>query len=224
MATRQSKKPKPTHGHPQKIRAVLSVAGYGAVSLHVTALTFGMKIISTESSARFAKALYVTAVTNDSFGLRVACLTYAEYVHLSKFIEGYGRLVANPHSTIRPARVQIPSHHFDRTGIPSGASFGDAVETVAYSMNIGFVGARNLVAPTSTDVTQVSNVLGSEMALAIKHDPQVAYFYPSGSQLSGSAYGVDTLYDTTPTNIGTDKATEVGPEFDTLPSGKRVPL
>jgi len=179
---------------PLPVSGRIDVAGYGALNLRISSLSYGLEIIATQSQSRANAAFYPRANTQDSFGLGITCLTYAEWVRLCEFTQGYGTKVHQ--GLVSTARVRVPAHNFDRTGIPNGIAFGDDVRKSTWRTTMNFLGARDLVPVNSRDVTKVSNVIGAEAAAAIKKDAAVAYFYPTGNQLTGSTYGADRLYDT----------------------------
>lgn len=182
------------------------VPGYGILRLHATAVMFGINIVATETESRHGKAMNVAAKTSGGFTLDLAFYNRAEYLLFSRVILHYGNNVTRG-IVGSPCRVMIPSiidsksgKSFDRVGIPeSPAPFGEDVTIIAPKVSMRFMGTSDPYSPVGVkDIGLVSNVIGSEYLNSIKRDPQSAYYYPSGSQLSGKNYGVDTLYDSVP--------------------------
>lgn len=197
----------PTKPEPQRqTGCAMLVPGYGILRLHAQAVAFGISIVANESESRHRKAMYVTAKTSGSFNLSLAFYTHHEYAEFGRIMLHYGNNLTRG-IVGSPCRVMIPSlldsktgKPFDRNGIPrSGVPFGERVGELVPKVTLSFIGTSDPYSPVGVrDVGLVSNVIGREYLGAIKKDPMAAYYYPSGSQLSGSNYGVDTLYDSVP--------------------------
>lgn len=180
-------------GRRSPTNATLSVANYGSLAVRIRTISFGIDIISSTTHSRMFRTLYTRAITDEAFGIEVVCTTHAEYQRLGTFLLNYGRRAAQ--GSLGMMRVRYPARKFDRLGIPNGSTFGRAVPDVTWPMTIAFVGANNLVSTGTRDVTVLSNIIGAEYLNAIHKDPSAAYYYPSGSQLSGAGSGADLLYN-----------------------------
>ena len=199
------------------------VPGYGVLRLHATSVSFGIFIVASESQSRHRKAMYVAAKTSGSFTLGLAFYSYAEKELFSRVMLHYGNNLTR-NIVGSPCRVMIPSvidsktgKGLDRVGIPeTGIPFGDNVADVARRVEVKFLGTSDPYNPVGIkDTGLVSNVIGAEYLGAIKKDPMAAYYYPSGSQLSGKGYGVDTLYDSVPGEIAMHEEDVVPPRTST---------
>jgi hypothetical protein len=198
-------------GEQKGHKAAMLVPGYGTLYLHVVAVGYGITIVpGGEPTSRYGKTLYINAKTAGSFNMDLVFFDHEAFEQFSKVMLHYGENLARG-IVGSPCRVMIPSikdakgKGFDRVGIPSksGIPFGDAVATVVHKATLDFIGTSDPYSPVGvTDVAKVSNLLGAEYLQAIKKDPMAAYYYPSGSQLSGSTYGKDTLYDSVPSESG----------------------
>lgn len=203
-------------GKHSPTNATLSVVGYGSLGVRIKTISFGFDMLTSNSESRMFRTLYTRAITEEAFGLGLICTTHEEYELLGMFLLNYGRKAAQ--GTAGMMRVRFPARNFDRLGVPDGSTFGRAVPDVTWPMAVGFTGASDLVNLGSRDVTTLSNVLGAEYLNSIHKDPASAYYYPTGSQLTGAGSGADLLYDTPPDTtvrppiIGGGSRTAVGIE------------
>lgn len=181
-------------GRRSPTNATLSAANYGSIKVRIRTISFGLDIATSSTHSRMFRTLYTRAITSEAFGIGVVCTTHDEYQRLGTFLLNYGRKAAQ--NGVGMMRVRYPARGFDRMGVPNGSTFGEAVGDTTWPLAIAFVGASDLVSLGTRDVTVLSNVIGAEYLGAIHKDPSAAYYYPSGSQLSGAGAGADVLYDT----------------------------
>ena len=179
-----------TPNRPANYNARMSASGWGEIYVKVMTIGHGMSVISSESTTRFGNTTYVEAVTGGSFTLDLICSSYTEWERLGLWIRGYGRKVADPAGGVGPVRVECGVRNFDKVAIPSLAEFGDAVKPATYRTSIRFLGARDPV-PLTSEFT-------SNFVLPASTDESLPYYYPAGTQLSGSGKGDDALYNYPP--------------------------
>lgn len=188
---------------PRFHNTMLTSDGWGTLYVKAERISHGMKVISSSSSSRFARALYVEARTSSSFSIDIVCTTEEEYAAVGAWIQGYGEKVSDPSGGSHPVRVICPSRGFDRIAVPVRVPFGANVKEVAYRMSIPFVGARDSV-PDESNVT-------STFVLPSSEDVSLPYYYPAGTQLSGSGKGDDTLYNYVASPTGGSMLNPSGP-------------
>lgn len=171
----------------------LAAFGYGRRKVRCVALSHGMSIVPiSEDEARFYRSFLASRRTSSGFEIGLVFKNHAEYESFGKWMMDYGRKVAEPSGGPGPMIVTIPKVGFLKIGVPSrGVVFGDEWNAITYRMVIGFTG--------TSDPAELANVVVSQFDRgwfnkAIRYDPNVRYFYPSGTQLSGPDRAEDSLY------------------------------
>lgn len=180
----------------------ISIKNYGSYKVHCTAIDYGLTIIATQDQARARRAFYVTKWLDDGFGIDIQFSTEAAFDKFCTWLRNYGRSIIQTNSVVGVVTVSVPSRKFLKSGIPanSGGSsspipFETRVGMLAPKMHLDFVGTKD--AFNVSEKSKYSHFQNpSKRALIL--NPQIAYFYPAGTQLSGSQYGNDALYDDQP--------------------------
>ena len=175
---------------PKTYNGYLTASGWGTIYVRAMKIDHGMSVITSGSAySRGGTDLYITRRTSGSFNAQFLCTSYAEYKQFGDWIREYGKRLAVDAPTVGPVRMVVPSKDFDMVAVPSGTSFGDAVDSITYPVSIAFMGARDPV-PLST-LSEFRLPAGSS-------DPSLPYYYPGGEQLSGGQRGKDSVFDVPP--------------------------
>lgn len=171
------------------INAIMYADNYGGHYVVANALDYGITIIGQADEARQNRAFYVRKVIDDMFSIEVVFTKYAEYKEFSDWLLHYGLAAAGDSTAYPPMRVLVPSQEFDKFGIPqTGITFGDDPRLNAWHMVIEFQGTRD---PTSFNTNAYSTFVQASADLV-----HAQYYYPAGTQLTGSAKGQDDpFYD-----------------------------
>lgn len=172
---------------PKDWNALMTASGWGTIYVKVQTIGHGISVVSTSSTGRKARTLYITRRTSGSFGVTFICTSYDEYKALGDWIMGYGKRLATEAPSVGPVRMICPSRNFDKVAVPKGVSFGDDAMTHTYPVSIDFIGSRDPV-PLTADYV-------SSFSLPADSDPSLPYYYPAGEQLSGEQTGVDSMFD-----------------------------
>lgn len=177
---------------PKTYNGYLTASGWGTLYVRVMTIGHGMSVISSGTAySRGGRELYLTRRTSGSFGATFLCTSFQEYRDFGTWIKEYGQRLAVDAPTVGPVRVVCPSRNFDKVAVPNGITFGDRVDAVTYPISINFMGSRDPVSMTNEFLSEYRDPEGSD-------DPSLPYYYPGGTQLSGTAKGVDSLFDVPP--------------------------
>jgi hypothetical protein len=170
-----------------------SIANYGSYKVKATEVNYGMEIVAEQDVGRRRKAFYVTRMIASGFTITLKFSTEALHLNFSQWLMNYAKLLIQPGSTVGSVVVSVPSRKFLQSGIPTNAiTFESKVANVGPEVALEFVGTKDWL--TVREKEAYSKFLPfSKLALAF--NPQIQYFYPAGTQLSGTAYGNDYLYD-----------------------------
>lgn len=167
---------------------LMGAGGYGSVAVKVESVEYGINIISSEAEARNRRAFYVVKHTPGMFDLGLVFKNYDEIYTFAKWMSGYFKKLQDPDLNLGVMRVIVPSRHFDRMGVPSGAvPLGDNLEDTARRMTLSFIGTKDPVALNSD--------LISKFAAPPNQSFEAPYFYPDGVQLGGEDVGIDWAMD-----------------------------
>lgn len=157
----------------------------------------GVEMIYTESAARTARAFYPHRSAMQQFRVTVLLKNWAERRDLVNWLSTYANYAVNPdiiQSQFPWMTVSVPSRGFAQIGVPlTGYEWGDHTASMMWTPVIVFESARS---PGTADTPQVSSVINKWKSFA--SDPAVQYFYPFGTQLSGSKGPVTGSYNGSP--------------------------
>lgn len=160
-----------------------------AYRVRANLLTHGMKIIFDESQARVRKAFYPHRLSSAQFMVGIELVGEVEQRSFTNWMAAYADFVLNPDlrfGEFPSMAVAIPSRNFLRKGVPlSGYEWSDAVGKMVWSTGLVFETAGE----PGEKVPALSRVTGMAM-----YDPDVRYFYPTGTQLGGSDTPPDGTY------------------------------
>jgi hypothetical protein len=148
-------------------------------------LQHGVQMIFEESEARNFRAFYPHRAAMQRFTLAIQCKGVAERKSLVNWLSTYAQYAINPdivQDTFPWMTAAVPSRSFNQPGVPlQGYQWGDHVGSMLWNISLVFEAATT---PGSKAQPDVSSVIDSWAAFA--SDPAVQYFYPTGTQLSGS--------------------------------------
>lgn len=170
--------------------ATISVARFGERQITVGVLDHNLRVIKDDVRTRTGRGAYVKIATSGSFTMSAVVTSDVERDDLLIWLGQWVRQAGA--GILGPARVRIPSIGFDRIGmieteVPRGRRVGEYI----WRIEMGFIGATDLLDLSTKNVTSLSGFVAAEMQSAIRKEPSVAYFYPGGTQLSGRDGGAD---------------------------------
>lgn len=152
-----------------------------AFQVRVETITHGLKPVYAESASRARRALYPHRMSDTRFTLGMMFVGQAEWQAFTSFLGGFAATLLNPGSNASPTMtVQVPVRGFVRRGIPlSGFEWGATLGRVVFRPQVEFETSWNPVdGPSDPAPSAVPGI----SAVA---DPNVQFFYPFGTQLSG---------------------------------------
>lgn len=166
--------------------------------LRVKEIAHGSRMVAAESQARTRRAYYPHQVSSMPFSIVPIIKGYQERVQFSNYLADYVRRLQDPALSVSKfptMRVTCSVRNFERYGVPiQGIEWGDHVGSMVWTPRVVF---ETHVDQSLGDVPGTYNWISyfvfSEGAL--DRSPQIAYFYPSGIQLSGSEVPAEGTYD-----------------------------
>lgn len=169
----------------------LAAPSMNYVGVRATQVAYGMDVITyaADGQSRNGSTFYPAKRADSDIDLTLIFSDRQHYIDVNRWLQRYVDRVSNPSASASPIRIILPARKFDMTAVlKSGIVFGRKVGEVTFGMTLSFSGARS---PMSLKSEQVSS-----FALPTsKQDASLPYFYPGGTQLKGTTYGWDTLYD-----------------------------
>lgn len=157
--------------------------GYRTLYIRADVLGHGMTMVADTSSARNARAYYPHKVTPSRFYLRVLLKGYNERKTFADWIQRYADYVMNPGlpagDSFPDMTVLLPTRNFHREGVPlTGFEWGDTAGAMMWTPVITF---------ECTNEPQDLSVKVSPSRFVAASDPDMKYFWPSGTQLGGNS-------------------------------------
>lgn len=167
-------------------------------SVRTAQVAFGSQMVAGESQARTRRAYYPHQVSSVPFQLTLILNGYNERVAFSNYISDYITRVQDPSlsvSSFPTVQVTIPTRKFLRWGVPiSGIAWGDHVGSMVWTPTVVFeTHIDQSLGDTPGDYKWVSYYELDKSA--IDQSPEIKYFYPSGTQLSGNQVPDPSAYD-----------------------------
>jgi hypothetical protein len=167
-------------------------------SLRVQEIAHGSRMVADESQARTRRAYYPHQVSSVPFSLVPVIKGYQERVQFSNYLVDYVKRVQDPGLSVSKfptMRVTCSARSFERYGVPvAGIEWGDHVGSMVWTPRVIF---ETHVDQSLGDTPGTYNWISYFIypAGALDRSPQIAYFYPSGIQLSGSQVPAEGSYD-----------------------------
>lgn len=163
------------------------------------AISHGLQMIFTESAARTARAFYPHRSAMEQFSLVVLLKDWAERTDFVNWLSSYANYAINPdvvQLNFPWMTVTVPSRGFTQYGVPlTGYEWGAHTGMMMFSPQVLFEAAQS--PGTKPGLDTVSTVINKWQAFA--NDKAIQYFYPFGTQLSGSQQPVgDVSYNGSP--------------------------
>lgn len=157
------------------------------------AISHGIQMIYTESQARTARAFYPHRSAMEQFSLVVLLKNWDERTDFTSWLSRYANYAVNPdviQSSFPWMTVTVPSRSFTQYGVPlTGYEWGAHTGMMMFTPQILFECASSPGAkPGLPDVSQVINKW-----TAFASDLAIQYFYPFGTQLSGSQQPITSV-------------------------------
>lgn len=156
------------------------------------AISHGIQMIYAESEARTARAFYPHRSAMEQFSVVALLKNWDERTDLVNWLSTYANYAVNPdiiQDTFPWMTVTIPSRGFTQTGVPlTGYEWGAHSGMMMFTPQILFEAASS---PGSAGQPDVSTVINQWTADA--SDPAIQYFYPFGTQLSGSQQPITSV-------------------------------
>lgn len=149
--------------------------------VRVESITHALKVVFDESTGRNRRAMYPHRMSDAQFTLGLVLVGQPERQAFTEFLGGFAATLLNPGaSTVPVMTVSVPVRNFSRRGIPqTGFEWGAKLGRTAFHPQVTFETSWNPVDGPSDPVAS-----GVPSASAVG-DPNVQYFYPFGTQLSG---------------------------------------
>jgi hypothetical protein len=148
----------------------------------------GIQMIFTESQARTARAFYPHRSAMEQFSIVVLLKNWNERTDFVNWLSSYANYaidpdIGTPYQSFPWMQVVIPSRGFTQWGVPlSGYEWGAHTGMMMFTPQILFESVQSPgSSPGTNDYSTVIN-----QWLANSKDPAIQYFYPFGTQLSGS--------------------------------------
>lgn len=157
------------------------------------AVGHGLQMIFSESAARTARAFYPHRTAMQQFSIVALLKNWDERTDFVNWLSTYANYAINP-DIIQPAfpwmTVTVPSRDFTQYGVPlTGYEWGAHTGMMMFTPQILFEAATSPGA--SPGLPSVSSVINKWSAFA--SDVAIQYFYPFGTQLSGSQQPVSSV-------------------------------
>jgi hypothetical protein len=167
-------------------------------SLRVQEIAYGSRMVADESQARTRRAYYPHQVSSVPFSIVPIIKGYKERVQFSNFLADYVKRVQDPSLSVSrfpTMRVTCSARNFERYGVPiAGIEWGDHVGSMIWNPRVVFeTHVDQSLGDTPGKYNWISYFVYS--AGSLDRSPQIAYFYPSGIQLSGSQIPAEGTYD-----------------------------
>jgi hypothetical protein len=161
-----------------------------AYQVRANLVTHGMTVLFSQSQARVRGAFYPHRLTSAQFAVNVQLVGEDEYVSFTNWLATYAAYILDINLAFGefPSMVvQVPSVNFMRRGVPlTGYEWGDRVGAMLWEIPMTFESAGE---PLDT-----APVLSSVQGYHTNTDPDVQYFYPTGTQLGGNSVPADGTY------------------------------
>jgi hypothetical protein len=156
-------------------------------------IAHGIQMVFEESEARTARAFYPHRAAMEQFQLTVLLKDWNERNDFVNWMSTYANYAIDPdivQTTFPWMTVSVPSRGFSQVGIPlTGYEWGAHTGMMMFEPVIVFESAQS---PGSSGQPQVSSVINQWSAFS--SDPAIQYFYPFGTQLSGSQAPPNVTY------------------------------
>jgi hypothetical protein len=164
-----------------------------AYQVRAGAIGHGIQMIYTESEARTARAFYPHRSAMEQFSIVVLLKNWDERTDFVNWLSTYANYAVNPdviQSSFPWMQCAVPSRGFQQWGVPlTGYEWGAHTGMMMFTPQIMFESAQSPGSSPSTP--DYSTVINQWTAFAA--DPAIQYFYPFGTQLSGTQQPVGTV-------------------------------
>ena len=179
------------------------------------AVSHGIQMIFAESQARTARAFYPHRTAMEQFSLVVLLKNWDERASFVNWLSTYANYAINPdiiQSAFPWMQVAVPSRSFTQYGVPlTGYEWGAHTGQMMFTPQVLFEAAQS--PGSQPGLPQLSDIINKWTAFAT--DPSIQYFYPFGTQLSGSQAGFDNIpvvsYNGSPTAYNNLTVIDQGP-------------
>lgn len=187
-------------------------------------VSHGVEMIYTESEARTYRAFYPHRTAEARFSVEVLLKNWDERRDFVNWLTTYAQYAIDPDTAQAQfpwMTVVIPARNFTKQGVPlQGYEWGAHTGMMAFNPQVVFEAASS--PGQKAGQPAVSSVINKWSAFA--QDPAIQYFYPVGTQLSGSqqpAVNASSLqYPGNPAQFANPPAPVIPP---LVPGGSPVP-
>lgn len=148
--------------------------------VRVDTVGYGVKMVAAESSGRNRRAYYPHRVAPSQFYIRPILVGFGERKTFADWMQSYADYVMDPGlpsgKGFPDMHVLVPARKFDRWGVPlSGFERGDTIGGMVWTPTVMFETTQE---PQDTEKWSTSKFVAAT-------DPDLKYFWPSGTQLGG---------------------------------------
>jgi hypothetical protein len=169
-----------------------------AFQIRAQEIAYGSRMVAEEAQARTRRAYYPHQVSSIPFSVTPIIKGYAERTAFSNFLGDYVKRIQDPAlsvSSFPTMKVVCAVRSFQRWGVPvSGIEWGDHVGSMVWTPQVVFeTHVDQSLGDTPGSYDWVSFFVFQKNAL--EASPQLAYFYPSGVQLSGDQVPAAGTFD-----------------------------
>lgn len=159
--------------------------------VRVLSLAYGSNQIFSESMARTTRAFYPRNVVDSTFNVQIIIKGVNERSSFHSFITTYATNYLSPAMQYPPIMTFTCGGMLVReSGIPlEGFEFGNVVGSMLWTPTIQMQPTNESATPTGTQRsggTGISNLDANSYQAAIAKSPEVKYFYPTGTILTGN--------------------------------------
>ncbi len=175
-------------GAKEGFNGLLSVTGYGSLTVRVEKIRYAVEIYSEQASSAHGKVFYPGWLQDADFSLELVHVSLADRDAFNRWMRGYMTKVTTGGVSQGSVLVRVPGRRFVRRAIPMGTlNLGDSIAQSgkAYRTALVFRGATDPIA-----------IKAASAFRAAKTDPATsAPFYPSTGQKKGAESLDGTIFD-----------------------------
>jgi hypothetical protein len=193
------------------------------------AIGHGIEMIFTESQARTVRAFYPHRTAMEQFSIVVLLKNWDERTSFVNWLSSYANYAIDPdivQSAFPWMQVTVPSRSFTQYGVPlTGYEWGAHTGQMMFTPQVLFEAAQS--PGSQPGIPTLSDIINKWSAFAT--DPAIQYFYPFGTQLSGSQQPMlpssvgNVNYNGSPAAYNNQLITNQGPGAPPVIAGPATP-
>lgn len=154
--------------------------------VRVRGITYALNQIADQSQGRLNRVVYPRRLSQAPFSIQIDLNGHKEYRDFNNWMGGYSKYVlttAYERSAVPQMSVSVPVRNFSRKGVLQGPiEWGDHLGSMLWSPTITF---ETTFEPGDSKPPRSQEDQYAATVASI-NDPTAEYYYPTGTQLSGS--------------------------------------